>query len=377
MNATKILTILDTLTLTTIGCREHTKRKSAAVLLLGFLLTFASCQRVDVPGNSDLPAEDSEPIEFSGITGWLETKADAGDGDAGEDDESTPIPFDKFNVWAQDGTNYNVFGQSGTEVSTSDEGSTWTYSPVRYWQAGTYDFYAVTPTDKATGSLSADGLSLSFGTDGWNLSVDQTDLLLATTPEVTGRFNTDDTPAPVELTFNHLLSKISFSARNADPDEKVAITVTGIKVYGNSKIAKSMTCQYVDGTFDVTLGNGVASTDSDVFKDYEESSVVLTRDYTEEQDKKIYSYTDICPGFLVFPESCDLTILVTFTQTYDNYADGAASATKKATITGATWKPGFVYDYKLTVTADAIAMGEPTVKRWTDGGIADDDVIEF
>ena len=140
MNATKILTILSTLTLTTIGCREHTKRNSAAVLLLGFLLTFASCQRVDVPGNSDLPAEDSEPIEFSGITGWLETKADAGEGDAGEDDESTPIPFDKFKVWAQNGTNYNVFGQSGTEVSTSDEGSTWTYSPVRYWQAGTYDF---------------------------------------------------------------------------------------------------------------------------------------------------------------------------------------------------------------------------------------------
>ena len=77
------------------------------------------------------------PIEFSGISGSIETRADG--------DQIPPLPddFTDFRVWAELDDDPDVFGANGTKVSTSNKGQTWAYSPVRYWKDGTYNFYAV------------------------------------------------------------------------------------------------------------------------------------------------------------------------------------------------------------------------------------------
>lgn len=334
-----------------------------AVALLGLLLILVSCHR------EDLPKTDSEntPIEFSGITAWLDTKSEVASA-------TSVLPSDDFMVWSQNDSNYGVFGTNGTEVSTSDAGTTWTYSPVRYWKTGTYNFYAVSPASKATGALSANGLSLSFGTSGWDLSAGQTDLLIATqTIEGSAQVNKDGGPSKVTLSFDHMLSKISFSARNADP-RNVAIAVTDVKVYGNSRTATGVNCKYVDGVLSDTWTLSNTTTSTAPFKNYTHDSDVSLPKTTE--------YALICPGFMVFPEEeCDLAIEVTFSQTFSSITGGSTPATKTATITNATWKPGYVYDYKLTVTAETIAVdNEPAVTPWDDNngsGYDADAGIEF
>lgn len=345
----------------------HMSKHNIAVALFGLLLIVVSCQR------EDIPKADSEnmPIEFSGVTAWLDTKAD------GESTTSV-LPSGNFKVWAHNSSNYSVFGTSGTVVSTSDAGSTWTYSPVRYWKPGTYNFYAVSPDNKATGTLSEEGLKLSFE-GGWDLASEQTptDLLLATqTVDGSTQVNKDGGPGKVSLTFNHMLSQISFSARNADQTDGVELAVTGVKIYGNSSAALELTGTVgTNGGFNTAwrLDNTAKTTQALPFENHSVSPAkTLTKDKTVSQETTTYSYTGILPRTLVFPETCNLTVEVTFNQMKDGIT---SPATKSATINGASWQPGYNYDYKLTVTADAIKIdSDPDVTLWGEGGSADTSV---
>jgi hypothetical protein len=326
-----------------------------AAVLMGLLLILVSCHREELP-DSNITSESGYPIEFSGMEGRLDSKADG----------DLPSDFTGFHVWAQNGSNSSVFGVNGTAVNTSDEGTTWTYSPVRYWQAGTYNFYAVAPQGIATGSLANGALALTFGSEGLSLS-SQTDLMLATASNVTGRFNTDEKPEAVDLEFNHMMSKVSFSARNADANN-TAITVTSVSISGNHKTASGYS----------TAGNGSWSWKSD------DTAVSQTLAVANSNGVILstIAQTAITPsdGVLVFPEDCNLSVIVTFSQ---EKGDLTASTTKTATIP-CSWQPGYKYVYKLTVTADAIKIdSEPAVTPWGTGGSADsttgstDDPIEF
>ena len=334
-------------------------QKSIAVALLGLLLILVSCQR------EDIPKKDSEntPIEFSGVTAWLDTKAD------GESTTSI-LPSDDFKVWAQNSSDYSVFGTSGTVVSTSDAGTTWTYSPVRYWKSGTYDFYAVSPAGKATGTFSESGLTLTFE-GGWDLAAEQTstDLLLATqTVNGSTQVNKDGGPDKVSLTFNHMLSQISFSARNAQNSDDVVFSVTGLKVYGLHKTAQSLTVSSLSSAW--VLAN--KSTNESVFKDISLAQTKqLTTETVTENGVTQYKYTNLCDAFMVFPETT-FVVEVTYNQTYNGTT---ASVTKSAAIT-TTMAAGYKYDFKLKVTADAITIdSEPTVTPWVSKDSSNNDLV--
>ena len=332
-------------------------KHNVAAALLGFLLIVVSCQREDI---QKIEVENT-PIEFSGITSWLDTKADGGSA-------TSVLPSNNFIVWAQNSSNYSVFGTDGTVVSTSDGGATWTYSPVRYWQNSTYNFYAVSPADKATGSLSANGLSLSFN-DGWDLSVEQTDLLLATqTVDGSTQVNKDGGPNKVSLTFDHMLSKISFSARNAE-GSNVEFSVTGIKVFGLHKTAESVTVSSSSSAW--SLDN--KSTSDSEFKDISlEQPKQLTTEKVTENGVERYKYTNLCDKFIVFPETATIVVEVTYNQTYNG---ATASVTKSATISP-TLAAGYEYDFKLKINADAIAIdSEPTVTPWVSKDSNNNDLV--
>lgn len=350
-----------------------TTYKYTAVALVGLLLSLVSCNREETSA-TEYPVEYDSPIEFSEIAGWLDTKAD---------DDQTSI--NSFKVWAMNGNN-NVFGSKGDDVSTTDSGTTWTYSPVRYWQDGTYNFYAVSPTSLATdGTQTSSGLTLSFG-DGWNLLSNREYLLIAanTGESRSSQLQNGETPGPVELTFNHMLSQISFSARNADQTDGVELAVTSVKIYGNSSTAMSLSgTAGSNEVFNATwVLNTSKTTQAAPFKTHPLSPAqTLTKDKTESQETTTYSYTGICPKILVFPETCDLTVEVSFNQIKEGIT---TPATKTATIRGAKWQSGYNYDYKLAVTADAIKIAsDPDVTPWVEGGSADtsigstDKPIEF
>lgn len=121
----------------------------------------------------------------------------------------------------------------GVPVSSADNGSTWTYSPIQYWVEGNqYAFAAIAPAsvpvsgETRTGSSVDDykvGMTVSFTNDG------KTDLLYANG----GAFNADETfmasPQTVGLTFKHQLSKVKFSFKN-NVSGAYNIKVTDVKI---------------------------------------------------------------------------------------------------------------------------------------------------
>lgn len=105
-----------------------------------------------------------------------------------------------------------------------------TYSPVQYWQNGyTYQFEAVSP-EAAEGVLTVKpavtGSTLTFASDS------KTDLIWAR-PKSVAYTATQNAPAQVGLTFQHLLSRVMFQVHNQFPADAAAeLTVTDLKIVG-------------------------------------------------------------------------------------------------------------------------------------------------
>lgn len=115
-------------------------------------------------------------------------------------------------------------------VTKSEDG--WGYKNLQYWMPEKpYYFHAVAPVDDAnivvdTKEMNTDGLgTISFtNVDG------TTDLLYASKHVATGSDVINNPPAPVELKFMHLLSKIKFTFTNGFTTNNTSLKVTDIKI---------------------------------------------------------------------------------------------------------------------------------------------------
>lgn len=348
-------------------------KTSILTLLLGAMIILASCNSEEIPG-VDFPAGDNMPIEFSGVHAWVDTKDGSGDDD--EVGPTLPETFTGFKVWASrsykdanniDQIDTDVFSD-GTEVLKEVAGESsvaWKYSPLRYWQPGEYNFFAVSPTNISSsipigGDMGDSSLSLYFGESegetysGWDLKQNQVDLLYASAPGVTGRFNSTNTP--VNLTFDHMLSKLSFSVGNKTTDKD--ITISAIKIYGNKKIATSYTSS------DTFALNSVTSADNSYYEDsglsYSLSAVA----------GGLIEYTTIISELFAFPEECNITVELTISLDAD-----ASGYTKSSTSTPVEWKAGKHYHYQINIAPDNVSFSEPLVVDWNNGGAADSDNI--
>lgn len=335
---------------------------SISSVLVGVMILFVSCLQDEISGNN-IPDECVVPIEFSALSGSLEVKSY---------DLATTVSYiqdNGFKVWASSKvgnlTSNEVFSNKGTDVAYKRENTSWTYSPVRYWQPGEYTFMAVSPSSIMTeGELSYDGLTLSFS-DGWNLSENQKDILLAVTSGISGEshLNTATVPESVPLDFKHQLSLIKFQAKNVDSKE-VAVVVTGIRISGNHKTTTAMSYQLSDSSVDWTLSGETSGYQSLALPE-SSTSISIPKD----------AYSDITSEILVFPEKCEeLIVEVTFTDTH-NGATSVANV-KSATIK-TEWKAGKQYIYKINISFDTISFDVPTVIDWADGGNIENDDIEM
>lgn len=318
-------------------------------LLIGAIFALGSCQSEDVPSH-DLIAEDNKPIEFSNVYASIGTK--------GTDE----MPINDFRVWAsrtyqasngEENTEYGIFGTDGTGVTknTTDNTPSWAYTPVRYWRPGSYDFIAISPLSLANGELSEDGLELDFG-DGWDLSTSQTEIWMANPSDVSNEV--------VPLVFNHMLSKISFTAINAATDG-IDIVVTGIKIY---EIHKKATSYSTDDAWTLTEASTAASP-------YAGNTLASVELPTTGETPVLLTQAD---GILVFPGEPSLSVEVTF-----NHGGGTTDYSKSASISD-TWVAGTHYEYKINIGPDYIEIGTVTVHPWDDNsgnGYDADDSIEF
>ena len=133
--------------------------------------------------------------------------------------------LEAFKVWGL----MNKDGQTGTPFDGKDvtkENGTWSYAPPVYWEKGyAYSFVALAPNNVYT--FTAPTAINTWGSLEFNNGTGETDLIYAAAKQETVAAN--GCPAPVNLTFNHMLSRVRFQFENGMADGS-KLTVTDVKI---------------------------------------------------------------------------------------------------------------------------------------------------
>ena len=262
----------------------------------------------------------------------------------------TTANIDAFYVYGgHDNSLTNTF--DGTKVSKS--GSTWSYSPVRYWDAGkSYNFAAYAPEIPAgKGPVSTDEINrrLTF-TDYVSGPDNQLDLIYAVGVSVTAQ---QENNGPVSFNFQHLLSMIKFTFKSGFPVD-VPVTVSGLKVYGMA----------AQGTYD----NGWTPDGTQaVAEDTPFNEMVTTTAENKADASQATQAASV--NFVVIPQSGG-TVTVSFTAAVSLEAGNVKTKEFTTTLVPA-WDAGNCYNYVATISeqnmeVQSITYGDPNVTEWVE-----------
>lgn len=139
--------------------------------------------------------------------------------------DATTDNLDAFKVWGL----MNKGDQTGTpfvakEVTKAN--GAWSYAPPVYWEKGyAYSFVALAPNNAYT--FTAPTVINTWGSLTFNNGNGETDLIYAAAKQAT--VAGEGCPAPVSLTFNHMLSRVRFQFENGMLDGSV-LTVSNVKI---------------------------------------------------------------------------------------------------------------------------------------------------
>lgn len=298
-------------------------------LFLLLLLTVASCTSI----LSDEPTADARAISFMPAA---ETRA-AVTGKSLPDGSS-------FLVWGGYGDNASSINATNVfdgETVTESNGA-WDYTGgTRYWMAGkTYNFYAVYPVVLPAGAVadvSTDGTITVTNFDCSKTGTEAVDLMTAT---ATGN---GSSPAPVALTFNHELARVTCDVKSVNS----AATVSSVKLYG---------VQYKGNLTGPEQWNGqeACSLADTPFKNEEE--FVLNADNQ-------FSCTNALGDLLLLPQTFGQDVAAGFQLTYRYNGDQADRTATASIPVGTDWTAGQSYKYTITLKAAQLSL-EVTVQEW-------------
>ena len=140
--------------------------------------------------------------------------------------DATNANFKSFKVWGlmNDGEKTGT-PFVGVDVTKGADGA-WSYTTPVYWEKGyAYSFVALAPNDAYT--FTAPSVINTWGSLTFENKTGETDLLYATQKQGTVEGNT--CPPAVDLTFNHMLSRVRFQFENGMLDGS-ELTVTDVKI---------------------------------------------------------------------------------------------------------------------------------------------------
>ena len=195
-----------------------------------------------------------------------------------------------FGTWTEQLTKARTPGQSGTtftngdhfwvygyktinaenkgvfrsqEVTTGD-GSTWTYTPKKFWDSGatSYTFFAISRIESsdptADGNKTTSVTNGNFGSSDISFSGNDQDILVAKTitrakTAGSGNFNTF---AAVPLDFHHIASIVDLKVRKAPNLTGSTVAITGVSLI-NIKDQGTFSVAYSDG--DDTYSDGTTA----------------------------------------------------------------------------------------------------------------------
>lgn len=240
---------------------------------------------------------------------------------------------------------------NGEKVSKGGAASTgWSYDNVQYWVPGnTYTFGAIAPHSVAANvsnvTLPTGATKVEMEVAFTNTDADQVDLLHAEPTQIAGTDVTPTYTTPVSMTFNHQLSKVKFSFKNAvgaGHYVKVKdVKITNAYKTGTWKVTgepANTWSNQADKTLELNFGNVVANGAT--------ANVAANIAFNE----TLESYYEK----LMIPMDASATYTVTFT--VDLCAGDAVLKSKTFTtqISGVEFKLGYCYDFKASLNADNI-----------------------
>lgn len=175
--------------------------------------------------------------------------------------DATTTNLESFKVWGLMNKGDNT-GNPFVAQEVTKKNGTWSYTPPVYWEKGyAYSFVALAPNDAYT--FTAPTVIDTWGSLTFNNGTGETDLIYATAKQstVTG----DVCPLSVNLTFNHMLSRVRFQFENGMDDGSV-LTVSDVKINdaytsGTATLAEQLadlTWNPVQGTGAIVFGNAAA-----------------------------------------------------------------------------------------------------------------------
>lgn len=318
------------------------KKLYARIVPLVFVL--GACSSSDEPA-----ADPSVPVGFSVQT---ETRAAV---------TGTTLPDGSlFKVWGgYDGN--NVF--DGREVTKTASGCT--YTGTEYWVPGkTYNFHAVYPAELPAGAtltVAGDGTVSVSNFDCSATGDAAVDLMTASAPDI----EADKIIAsqnPVELTFSHLLSHISFVFDNQ---------LTGY------------VAEVTDISFSIQVKGNYISTEASPWTNLSPGAITL---YPAAAPLKVANGSPVTSDpALVIPQGntgVNVTFTVTIREIIDEDTGSTMTVVKRFTSPLATtdgeWKMGQRYEYKATLTDELMEMDDLTqitlVVKITDWSVEDANV---
>lgn len=267
----------------------------------------------------------------------------------------TETNFTSFKVWGK----MKKDNQTGTPfdgvVVSKDAQKGWTYTRPVYWENGyAYSFVALAPVDAFTMTTAPNAYqnygSITFDNDA---KAGETDLVYAAKDcgEVTVAANS--CPKAVDLTFNHMLSRVRFKFTNG-MDDGSTLTVTDVKI----------TNAYKSGTAELKA----------VFDDLkwvpDEATGVLAFDNAT-TTKFVQNASCETGHKYMIPAPQAKVYKVTFkvTRTHNGVTD---EYTHTVDLPETAMKPGNSYQFTATLTAKNINPGQelcqikfnPTVADW-------------
>lgn len=243
----------------------------------------------------------------------------------------------------------------------SDDGTSWTYTPARYWtEANDYVFnaYAVYPTEKLETAAVADGGNgvefTDFVADG------EKDLIVAEKVERTVTDADIASQGEVQFTFNHILSMIKLTFESEFHDN-VKLTVSDI-------------------TLKQVPNKGSWSNSAWTISDAESKQDYVMGDVADLTSASAKSSSEI----IVMPQHFDTGFTVEF-KVKAEYADGTGvivdgTKTLTATLPDKDWSHGNRYNYVAKLNIEnidpdndhyEIKFGDPTVEPWAPYSDAD------
>ena len=283
-------------------------------------------------------SQDTTLVQNSNSGTLMEFNVAALDNATRVDPSITLETLNGFDVWAY------VDSKEGTvltEERVSLVNGAWSYVNKQYWTPGhDYYFTAIAPvdTDIFTNNWAYDQAADEI--DFTNVEGTE-DLLLAqktvVTPETLG-----ESMEAVGLQFEHLLSKVRFTFKNAFTTDNVYLAVEDVKM----EVPGVGTYSTVNGTWtlgegNVTLAFGDA-TDGNIAKEVEGVEVFGIGEAVRAADER-----------LTIPAAEDY--IITFTVKHYNGDVLVGTYDKTSTVSGVTFEKGKAYNFVAEFTADNVS----------------------